>query len=69
MSQVTYTIPLPHAPVADLSQQVVSLARDLDRLPNGYTYQITIEKPDVQALGWRVEIVREEFIKRNYQPE
>lgn len=69
MNNDTYTIPLPPAPVADLSRQVVSLARDLDRLPDGYTYLVTINKPDTKALGWRIEIVREEFIKRNFQFE
>jgi len=67
----TTSVPAPQyttPPVADLSQPAVSVARDLDRLPPG-TYNVTIQKPDIKAVGWRVEIVREEIIKRNYQPE
>jgi hypothetical protein len=48
-------------PVTDLSPRVVSLARQLDRLPPG-EYTIKLEKPDLKAEPWEVNIVRTEKI-------
>jgi hypothetical protein len=48
-------------PVTDLSPRVVSLARQLDRLPPG-EYTIKLDKPDLKAQPWEVNIVRTEKI-------
>jgi hypothetical protein len=42
-------------PISDLSPRVVSLAREIDRLPPG-CYVITLTKPEVKALKWTAEI-------------
>ena len=42
-------------PVTDLSARVVSLARELDRLPPG-CYVITLTKPEVKACTWTAQI-------------
>lgn len=66
------TIYDPAQPVTDLSPRVVELARMIDRLPPG-TFEITIQKADVRAQDWKVEIVRTEIIRNvtlsKYQPE
>lgn len=49
-------------PITDLSPRVVSLAREIDRLPAG-TYTLEIVKPDLPALSWHVEIVRVEQVR------
>jgi hypothetical protein len=51
----------PPSPPADLSPRVVQLARMVDNLPPG-KYSITIEKQEIRAQDWRVEISRTEFI-------
>ena len=48
-------------PPADLSPRVVQLARMVDNLPPG-KYSITIEKQEIRAQDWRVEIARTETI-------
>jgi hypothetical protein len=55
-------IQLTTKPITDLSSRVVSLAREVDRLPPG-VYTISLIKPDVRAMGWIVEIVRIETIR------
>lgn len=49
-------------PVQDLSARVVSLAREIDRLPPG-VYVITLTKCEVKALPWQAEIQRAEPIR------
>ena len=49
-------------PITDLSARVVSLAREVDRLPPG-VYTISLTKPDIRSAGWQVEIVRIETIR------
>jgi len=46
-------------PVCDLSARVVSLAREIDRLPPG-EYMIMLVKGELKALPWTAEIVRTE---------
>jgi hypothetical protein len=54
-------------PISDLSQRVVSLAREIDRLPPGaFTIQLT--KPEMPGLSWHVEIVRLETIREMELP-
>ena len=48
-------------PVTDLSPRVVQLARMIDNLPSG-VFEITIQKGEVRAQDWKVEIVRTEKI-------
>jgi hypothetical protein len=48
-------------PPADLSPRVVQLARMIERLPPG-SYDISIQKQDLRAQDWKVEIVRTEKI-------
>lgn len=59
-------------PATDLSPRVVQLARMIDRLPPG-NYEISIEKQDLRAQDWAVEIVRTERISSihlsRYLPE
>ena len=58
--------------VTDLSARVVQLARMIDRLPPG-DYDISLQKQDLSAQDWRVEIVRTEKISSvnlsKYNPE
>jgi hypothetical protein len=57
---------------AGVSRMALSVARAVDRLPAGYTYHVEIVKPEMQSLGWRVEIVRDERIQTlnlRYNPE
>jgi hypothetical protein len=49
-------------PISDLSPRVVSLAREIDRLPPG-DYVIRLTKCDLKALPWQAEITREEPIR------
>lgn len=44
-------------PPQDLSPRVVELARAIDRLPPGQ-YEIQLQKPEVRAQEWSVEVVR-----------
>jgi hypothetical protein len=48
--------------ILDLSPRVVELARIIDHLPPG-TFEITIQKSDVIAQTWQVEIVRTEIVR------
>jgi hypothetical protein len=56
----------------DVSDRALSIARAVDRLPAGYVYHLEIQKPDLPAMPWMVEIVREDRIqvlKLTYHPE
>jgi hypothetical protein len=56
----------------DVSDRALSIARAVDRLPAGYIYHLEIQKPDIPAMPWMVEIVREDRIqvlKLTYHPE
>jgi tRNA A37 threonylcarbamoyladenosine synthetase subunit TsaC/SUA5/YrdC len=48
-------------PVTDLSQNVVSLARRLDRLPPG-EYTIVLVKPELRGEGWGYRVTRIETL-------
>jgi hypothetical protein len=61
MNNIEPTNPPPQRPGADLSPRVVQLARMLDRLPPG-NYEISLQKQDLRAQDWNVEIVRTEKI-------
>jgi len=41
----------------ELSERVVRVARELDRLPPG-DYNVRIVKPDLSGMAWHVEIHR-----------
>ena len=49
-------------PPADLRPEIVSLARELERLPSG-TYSVLIDKPNLKGLPWRMEIDKTEKIR------
>lgn len=49
---------------SDISERARSLAREVDRLPAGFNYVLHIVKDEVEAIDWRVEIVRTELIRR-----
>lgn len=56
----------------DVSERALSIARAVDRLPPGYVYHLEIKKPDMPAMPWMVEIVREDRIqvlRLTYHPE
>jgi hypothetical protein len=56
----------------DVSDRALSIARAVDRLPAGHVYHLEIQKPDLPAMPWMVEIVREDRIqvlKLTYHPE
>jgi hypothetical protein len=56
----------------DVSDRALSIARAVDRLPAGYVYHLEIQKPDIPAMPWMVEIVREDRIQSlrlTYHPE
>jgi hypothetical protein len=59
-------------PVSDLSSRVVQLARMIERLPPG-NYEISLQKQELRAQDWSVEIVRTEKISSislpKYNPE
>lgn len=61
--------------ISDVSARAHSLAREIDRLPAGFTYTIRLVKNELDEIDWAVEIVRSEFIrrmslrKREYAPE
>ncbi len=59
-------------PINDLSPRVVQLARMIDRLPPG-NYEISLQKQDLRAQDWSVEIVRTDKISSTnlskYSPE
>jgi len=67
--QLSTTTPKP---VTDLSPRVVQLARMIERLPPG-CYEISLEKQELSAQDWSVEIVRTERISSanlpRYNPE
>jgi hypothetical protein len=46
----------------DISQKVLSLAREIDRLPAG-DYSITLRKPRGRSESWSVKITKTEQIK------
>jgi hypothetical protein len=54
----------PTAPqaITDLSPRVVSLAREIDRLPPG-EYFIHLEKGEIRAAPWQAEIQRVEPVR------
>lgn len=55
-----------------VSHRALAIARAVDRLAPGFTYDLEIVKPDMPALEWRVEIVRQEKIQTlnlTYAPE
>lgn len=54
-------------PITDLSSRVISLAREIDRLPAG-VYSLQLVKPDLPALSWHVEIVRVEPMREMELP-
>jgi len=61
----TSTSPVPEnlpRPVTDLSARVVSLAREIDRLPPG-EYVIRLTKCELKAMPWQAEITRAEPIR------
>lgn len=62
----------PTKPVTDLSARVVQLARMIERLPPG-NYEISLQKQELKAQDWNVEIVRTEKIANlnlpKYNPE
>lgn len=58
--------------VQSVSHRALSIALAIDRLPAGYEYNLHIAKPEMRALEWQVEIVREERLqtmKLMYRPE
>ncbi len=57
----TNPTPQPSQPSGDLSPRVVQLARMIERLPPG-TYEISLEKQELRAQNWNIEIVRTEKI-------
>jgi hypothetical protein len=52
----------------DISARVQELARIIDRLPPG-KFEITIEKPEVRAADWRVDVVRLEKLQHITLPK
>lgn len=52
----------------NLSSRVVQLAHMIDRLPPG-TYEISLEKQDIRAQAWTIEIVRTEKIFMDRPPK
>lgn len=61
--------------ISDISARAHSLARELDRLPDGFTYTIKLVKDELRSIDWQVEITRSEFLRRmslrdkDYVPE
>lgn len=53
--------PIPTKPITDLSPNVVSLARRLDRLPPG-EYTIEVIKPECRGEGWKYRVTRIETL-------
>ena len=46
----------------DLRPEVVSLAREIERLPPG-DYVFMLSKPDMKGLPWHVEIIKGERVR------
>ena len=46
----------------DLRPEVVSLAREIERLPPG-SYIFILCKPDIKGLPWPVEIIKGERVR------
>ena len=73
-TDITHSIiaQVTESPPADLSARVIQLARAIDHLPPG-VYEITIQKEEIRAADWSVEIVRTEKIQNmtlsRYNPE
>jgi hypothetical protein len=72
-AQPTASLPPPtRKPIYGLSQRVVRLAREVDKLPPG-RYMIEIVKDDLHAADWRLEIVRVDVVQKmslsKYAPE
>lgn len=42
--------------------EIVSLARELERLPPG-SYIVRLEKPDIRGVPWQAEIVKYERMR------
>jgi len=53
---------VPSRPITDLSPRVVSLAREIDRLPPG-EYVIRLSKCDLKTSPWQAEITRSETVR------
>lgn len=53
--------PTPPKPITDLSPNMVTLARMIDRLPPG-NYQVVLLKPEYKGQPWRVEIAQTQTI-------
>lgn len=66
-TSVTPSSPPPPRSVSDLSPRVVQLARMIDRLPPG-NYEISLQKQELRAQDWSVEIVRTEKIQTLHLP-
>jgi hypothetical protein len=72
-TQPTSSLPPPtRKAIYGLSQRVVRLAREVDKLPPG-RYMIEIVKDDLHAAEWRLEIVRVDVVQKmslsKYIPE
>ncbi len=61
MSNPLTVPPKPSKPVTDLSVRAISLARRIDRLPEG-EYTIKLVKPEVRGQPWEVHVTRVETI-------
>ena len=48
--------------IHDLRSEVLSLARELDRLPSG-DYLILISKPEIKGVPWKADILRTDRVK------
>ena len=46
----------------DLRPEVVSLAREIERLPPG-SYVVMLSKPDIKGVPWRAEIIKGERVR------
>lgn len=56
------------APVLDISHRALQMARMVDRLSPG-TYRILVVKDEMDAKDWRIEVCREEVLKRISLPK
>lgn len=75
MSSMILQVKAESRTIKDISDRAHSLAREIDRLPPGYTYVIQLAKNELEEIDWKVEIIRSEFIRRmslrkkEYSPE
>jgi hypothetical protein len=58
----TQAPPPPPGPVIGVSRCVMSIARELDRLPAGH-YVLSVDKPVGKKDGWQVSIDRVEKVR------